>query len=293
MHCDEQLAEWGTWLESLGRAPGTISLRLSHVRRYFRETRNELTEVTTSDLVQWLGAHEWGPAARASARASMRAFFAWAVIAGHVERDPAAAIPPVLQPRALPRPATNEDILEAMSTARDPRAALALDIMATCGLRRGEVAAIHRRDVEDRAAGPVLRVVGKGGHVRVVPVPPRIAARISEAPGWLFPGAVGGHISAGWLGKLMSRALPNGVTPHQLRHSYGTRAYMSTGDLLAVQRLLGHSTPSTTQIYVQVSSLALVHAARAGWDIVPRGLNVTSSEPRGPLRGPSLEPCTS
>lgn len=172
MNCDKHLEEWGIWLTSLGRAPGTISLRLSHVRRFFRET---------------------------------------------------------------------------------------------C------------RGLEDRGAGPVLRVVGKGGHVRVVPVPPRIAARIREAPGWVFPGAVGGHISAGWLGKLMSRALPAGVTPHQLRHSYGTRAYSSTGDLLAVQHLLGHSTPSTTQVYVQVSSLAVLEAARAGWRIVPRGLNVSSS----------------
>ena len=266
-----------------------MSLRLSHVRRFFNETRLEIQDVYVSQLVEWLGSHEWGPAARASARASLQSFFQWSYSCGHIVANPAATIPPIVQPRALPRPASEETISHAIARAGDPRVSLALDIMATCGLRRGEVAKVHSKDLQHQGAGYVLRVVGKGGHARVVPVPPRIAASIAKAPGWLFPGAKDGHISAGWLGKLLSRALPPGVTPHQLRHSYGTRAYAGSGDIRAVQELLGHQSPTTTQLYVQVSTLAITRAARAGWEVMLGGRNVPSGEPWGPASRPILK----
>ena len=68
----------------------------------------------------------------------------------------------------------------------------------------------------------------------------------------LGPGQTGGHLSPGYLGKLVSAALGDGVVPHQLRHAFATRAYAVDRDLLTVQQLLGHAKPETTALYARI-----------------------------------------
>ncbi|MFR9869466.1 tyrosine-type recombinase/integrase [Corynebacterium striatum] len=139
--------------------------------------------------------------------------------------------------------------------------------MSTCGLRRAECARVRACDVEAVGRGYELRVFGKGGHVRLVPLPPHLARRIKSARGYVFPGEVDGHISPGWLGKLVSRILADEYTPHKLRHRYGTVAYADSHDLRAVQELLGHASLSTTQVYVEANGDSRRAAAMYAWDI--------------------------
>lgn len=98
-----------------------------------------------------------------------------------------------------------------------------------------------------------LRVQGKGGRVRVLPMSDGLAARVrAEAgAGYLFPGAIGGHVSPDWVGRLVGRSLPQGWSMHSLRHRFATVAYHHDRDLLTVQGLLGHASPATTQRYVR------------------------------------------
>ena len=125
------------------------------------------------------------------------------------------------------------------------------------GLRRGEIARVQTDDVLD----DVLRVVGKGGRVRLVPLHPVLAGQLAGRPdGWLFPSREGGHLTPGAVGRIMSAALPAGWTPHTLRHRAGTDWYAVDRDLLAVQTLLGHDRPQTTQRYVQLPQDALRRA---------------------------------
>ena len=149
----------------------------------------------------------------------------------------------------------------------DRRAALAIELMSTCGLRRAECARVRGRDVEAVGQGWQLRIVGKGGHVRVVPLPPTLALRLRCTPGWVFPGYVDGHISPAWLGKLVGRVLVEGYTPHKLRHRFGTVVYDQSHDLRAVQELLGHASLATTQVYVASSSAARRAAAMTAWKL--------------------------
>ena len=94
--------------------------------------------------------------------------------------------------------------------------------------------------------------------IRVIPCGSAIADEIRARPsGWVFPGVVGWHLSADRVGVLMSRALPPGWTAHTLRHRFATRAYAGSRDLLSVQALLGHSSPTTTRDYVQLPDDAL------------------------------------
>jgi integrase/recombinase XerC len=96
----------------------------------------------------------------------------------------------------------------------------------------------------------------------MVPVGPRLRAELEDRPGgFLFPGRFAGHVHPATVQKQVKRA--SGTAPHALRHRFATRAYAGTRDLFAVQQLLGHASPETTQVYVAVAGDALVAAVAA------------------------------
>src|SRR5690606_1693014 len=104
--------------------------------------------------------------------------------------------------------------------------------------------------IESRA----LVVHGKGNKQRTLPLSNDLATALgARGEGYLFPGNLDGHLSADYIGKIISRLLPVGVTMHALRHRFATSAYNVDRDVFTVQQLLGHASPATTQRYVQVS----------------------------------------
>jgi integrase len=129
-------------------------------------------------------------------------------------------------------------------------------------MRRGELAAVHSDDVRDLVTGPTLRVEGKGGVTRWVPLPDDLAAWIRMQRGYAFP-SPSGHMTPSGVGKWYRRRL--GVKVHSLRHRYATRAYQSGHDINAVSRLLGHAKTETTQGYVAMSDEDLLASARGAW----------------------------
>lgn len=161
---------------------------------------------------------------------------------------------------------TPEMIYRQALADADDRARLMIQLAAQCGLRRGEIARCRREDVVPDLWGHSLRVDGKGGHVRSVPLPEELAQIILEhPPSWLFPSpaAGGGPLTPHHVGKIVSRLLPDGWTCHTLRHRCATVAYASTRDLRAVQELLGHAKPETTARYTQVPVDAVRQAVAA------------------------------
>ena len=126
-------------------------------------------------------------------------------------------------------------------------------LAAHAGLRCCEICRVHRDDVAQNAAGYTLRVHGKGRKIRVIPISRALAHEILAADGYVFAGQIDGHLSAAYVSKLVSRALPDGWTAHTLRHRFASRAYVGAGkDIRAVQELLGHASVATTQIYTAV-----------------------------------------
>lgn len=241
-------------------------LRSSHIRRCLRAVGKPLDKITRQDVMRWMSTQEWGRAARASARASLRTFWAWAVATGATTNNPMTGVPPVRQLPGVPKPVPDTVIASTLSHA-PAEIALAIEVMATCGLRREECAKLRSYDIEAVAGGWTLRVVGKGGRVRIIPCPPLLARKLKVRTGWVFPGAQNGHISPGWLGKLISRYLPPGWTPHKLRHRYASVAYAKGHDIRAVQRLLGHASVATTQMYVALDDVAVREAAAGAWHL--------------------------
>lgn len=255
---NDAVAGYATALRAAGRSPGTVRLR-RHYLANLADVEPHPWRVTTECLQRFLARDGWAPETRKSARASVRSFYRWACRAGHVEVDPAAELDSVTVPAGTPRPAP-EDVVRAAIAGCDARTGLMVKLATFAGLRAAEVARVHRRHL----VGDVLRVYGKGGKVRDVPiVNAELLAELRRVDGWAFPNRDGVPMTPGHVTKLVSRALPGDWTAHTLRHRMGTQAYAGTRDLLAVQQLLGHARPETTQRYIRMPDDA-VRAAVGG-----------------------------
>ena len=263
MHWHHDIMDWVAYLMAIGSPATTISLRRHHMQQLAAGVGGSPQTLTFDELVDWFAARDWAPNTRRSYRCTMRAFYSWAMATGRVTSSPAHLLPPVRVPRGRPRP-TPEAIYRAALQMADGRTTLAILLAAQCGLRRGEIARTRREDLLDDLVGSALRVTGKGGHERLVPLPGDLAELIEAAPdGWLFPSPQGGHLTPHHLGKLVSACLPDGWTTHTLRHRCATVSYASTHDLRAVQELLGHAKPETTAVYTQIPDEAVRAAMEA------------------------------
>lgn len=157
--------------------------------------------------------------------------------------------------------------LRAAIAGAGDRERLILELIADTGIRRFECAKVHTDHVvPDIGGGWSLWVRGKGDRERLVPLPDVLAAQIRRRErGFLFAGQIDGHLSPARVGELVAEALPGKWTAHTLRHRYATLAYQRTGDLRAVQELLGHAKPETTARYTLVAPPTLRSVAEAVW----------------------------
>ncbi|MDT4934060.1 MAG: integrase/recombinase XerC [Pseudonocardiales bacterium] len=249
----DAIAAFLTALRAAGRPDTTIGLRHYQLRRLAAAMApSGPWEVTGEQLVEWVGGQSWGREYRRSWRSAIRGFYRWAHGAGYVERDPALALPSVDPRPPKPRPAPEDAYRLALASA-DDRVRLMLRLAAELGMRRGEVARVHNDDLERDLAGWTLRVNGKGERLRRLPISDGLRAAIAKrGAGYLFPGNDAGHLSPAYVGKLVSRTLPGAWAMHSLRHRFATLAYSLDRDVFTVQELLGHASPVTTRLYVQV-----------------------------------------
>lgn len=260
---------WLEWLAAGGAPATTLKLRRWQLTRIARDhPRRSPADLTVTDLASWLTRQHWAPETLRSAQSALRSFYDWAQSAGYVTENPARQLRKIPPAPAKPRPAPEGAVTLAVngaSAAGDNRLWMMLMLASRHGLRRGEVARIHTRDVVDGVGGSDLIVHGKGGKNRLVPLLDELADAIRrQSPGWLFPGAAAGqHITPGHVSVLIRRALHGSATAHQLRHRFASRAYQQTHDIRAVQQLLGHASVATTQRYVQVADDALRRAVQS------------------------------
>ena len=243
---------WQTAMRGAGLSPHTIRQRTGYVSRFFVDTGLGPDDVDSIDVSAWLADHDWRPETRKAARGALGAYYKWAIQTGQLlGPSPVDATNPTRVPPAVPHPVP-ESILSAALERTSGSVHRMILLGAYAGLRRAEIATIR---YDDAQAG-VLHVTGKGGRERHVPMHPRILhAWPSEGVGELFP-----HYDPDRVGRVVSRALGGGWTCHSLRHRFATRLYANTRDVLVAQQVLGHSSPVTTQRYVQMSSDAAAKA---------------------------------
>lgn len=248
--------------------------------------RAALARVSISDMRAWMASErERGISARSLARAlsAVKSFYSW--LSDQDGFDPAA----VLSTRSpkfakkLPRPLSPDAAQAVRDTvplqsrqdwvgARD---LAVVTLLYGCGLRISEALSLT---VADAPLGEVLRIHGKGGKERLVPVLPAARDAVEayrtlcphpetpDAP--LFRGVRGSPLNARLVQHMMQHVrlqlgLPATATPHALRHSFATHLLASGGDLRAIQELLGHASLSTTQGYTALDTSKLVEVYNA------------------------------
>jgi integrase len=201
----------------------------------------------------WVGMAHLSPSTRSNALACLRSFYRWAQRWGKRADDPTARLDAPKAPAGLPRPIGRQELAHLLDTLPDDlRRAVALGAYA--GLRVSEAAALSWEDLDLEARR--ARVVGKGGRRRLVAISPVLIDHLRPETGGNVVAAGGEALGGERLRVRVNRAMrAAGVdaTFHQLRHRYGTLAYQATGDLIAVGRQMGHSSPVTTAIYSAAS----------------------------------------
>ncbi|PRQ11469.1 integrase [Corynebacterium sp. 13CS0277] len=195
---------------------------------------------------------------------SVTAFYGWhSESTGH---NPAERIMcGISRQQPPPRPTPEAAVLQALANAK-PRTELIIRLAAELGLRCAEIAQVHTRDLARSKDGWALTVHGKGGKVRILPVPAPLARMLTREreQGFVFPGKVNGHLSSRHVSKLARQVLPAPWNLHSLRHRFATIAYVNGGhDLIALQQALGHGNVATTQRYTQCDSSALARLVTA------------------------------
>lgn len=247
------IADWTLFAHCQGWTKSTIRTRLDHLHVYARRLGvADPWSVEPLQLVAWFNRQHWATETRRGHRATLRAFYGWAASEGLVEASPAAALPIVRPAPPRPNPCSESAYVEALAKA-GVRERLMIRLGAEIGLRRAEVAQVHNSDLTRDLDGWSLRVHGKGGRERYLPLPPLLAQELLSLPaGWAFPGDDDGHLSPRWVGTLVSRLLPDPWTMHSLRHRFAARTHEVERDLVIVQELLGHASIVTTRNYVPV-----------------------------------------
>ena len=285
------VAAWQAYLEhGRRRSPHTVRAYVTTATRLIATVGAEswaaLSRIDAGALRVYLAerrAAGIGNVSAARELSALKAFLAFARERAGMA-DPAA--PRLRGPRVkkgLPRPVTPDEAIglaDAMidNAAQDwiglrDRAVLLL--LYGAGLRIAEALSLTGAQVP---LGDTLRVTGKGGKQRVVPILPAVqagvAAYVAACP-WglapdtpLFRGAKGGALAPGLIQKAVKQArsalgLPDTATPHALRHSFATHLLGAGADLRSLQELLGHASLSSTQIYTRVDAAVLLDVYRA------------------------------
>ncbi|MEO6410123.1 MAG: tyrosine recombinase XerC [Burkholderiaceae bacterium] len=254
--------------------------RLAHLAD---DTQVELRAVRSLHIRRWAAVlHGQGLAPRSIALvlSAWRGLYRWLGREGAVEHNPVDGVRAPKAARPLPKALSVDHavaLAERENPADDPlldaRDHCIVELLYGCGLRVGELVGLDVR-ASGAAAGWVdpadasAQVLGKGGKRREVPVG---GAALRALAGWLAvrPQVAGAdepallvsrrgtRLSAGQVRKrLRERAiqagLPTHVHPHMLRHSFASHLLQSSGDLRAVQELLGHANIATTQVYTKL-----------------------------------------
>jgi len=219
--------------------------------------------------------YQAGLASRSIARhlTTLRNYFAFLSREGRLQTDPLASIPAPRHARPLPKRLHPEEV-ERLLSAPDCsgphglRDAAMLQLLYACGTRVSELCGVELRGLNLELG--VLRVNGKGGKQRLIPVGQAAVSAVTEylragrgallkgrVNPYLFITAQGGPMTRQAFWHLIKRygrqaGIAQPLTPHLLRHTFATHLLDGGADLRSVQTMLGHADISTTQIYTHV-----------------------------------------
>lgn len=281
------------WLDHLaverGLAANSLAAYRRDVRRYLaflaEAGREDLADVDAADLAAYqlrlaggdTGHPPLAVASAARALVAVRGLHRFAAAEGLVPADVTRDLRPPAPARRLPKALSVEDVVAMIEAAGYDGTPLArrdralLELLYATGARISEAVALDVDDMPREADGASVRLHGKGGRDRVVPVGSAAVRAVGDylvagrpalvrgAQPALFLNSRGGRLSrqSAWsiLRQSAEKAgVARDVSPHVLRHSYATHLLDGGADVRVVQELLGHASVTTTQIYTLVTA---------------------------------------
>lgn len=297
-----RFADWQTHLRAERRlADATLTAYAGDVLAFLRflidnfdDLLATLAQLRPATIRRFLATRvQAGASARTRARnlAAIRSYLTFLEREGLAQAAPARAIKTPKLPDRLPRPVNADAALkmaqgEADDMEAEPwviaRNAAVFTLMYGAGLRVSEALSLTPQSAPDASSGTgaparSMRITGKGGKTRIVPVLPALIDACAnyralvpfllEPDEPFFRGARGGPLDQRIVRRVTQAArgrlgLPSSATPHALRHAFATHLLAAGGDLRTIQDLLGHASLSTTQVYTRVEGAALMASYR-------------------------------
>ncbi len=269
------IAEFVAYQRGKGLADRTIDNRLSIITRLARTST--LRETTVFELRRILGMPGIKASSRRTYRGALIAFFSFLHEDGIRDDDPSAKLPRIKVPKGEPRPLSPDQVDRMLASGAYKRTRAMILLGYYQGFRaamiarvdgddvtlpldeRGEVA----RDEDGQILGGTIRTIGKGSKERVLPLHPMIAELALSMPrhGLWFAARDGSArpIRSQSVSALITKAMRRAgiadptLSPHSLRHGFGTDLVEAGVDIRVVQELMMHDSLATTQIYTRVS----------------------------------------
>ncbi len=246
---------------------------LEDIRAWLQEQQRDWLDLTQAEVRAWTALrHRQGLSGRSLQRrlAALRAFYAYLKREGHIRRNPAVGVRAPKLRRKLPSTLDVDQMKQLLELSGDHpldiRDQAMMELLYSSGLRLAELVSADLTDLD--LSDAMIEVTGKGRKTRRLPVGrkarealqnwlrirPSLARNDEQA---LFVSQRGQRLSPRSVqSRLAKRAREQGsprhVHPHLLRHSFASHMLESSGDLRAVQELLGHADISTTQIYTHL-----------------------------------------
>ncbi|MGB1447964.1 MAG: site-specific tyrosine recombinase XerD [Arenicellales bacterium] len=276
------------WLES-GLSENTLNAYradLAAFEGWLGKKKLPLDAVTRAELLGYLAANvRQGLSPRSSARrlSTLRRFYRYLLREGLIGEDPTADVRSPSLGRPLPKSITEASVEKLLAappeTTLGVRDRAMLETMYASGLRVSELVALALNEL-DLTTG-LVRVTGKGGKERIVPLGDEATSRLGDYLKGARPSLLGeqksGAVFLTRRGQPMTRqafwqlikrysaaaGIDSSLSPHSLRHAFATHLLNHGADLRSVQMLLGHADLSTTQIYTHVAKARLqtLHAS--------------------------------
>lgn len=257
---DAVLNAFAIYQRSQNIAATTVKNRGHLLRGFTARAGIRLLDATVADLRADLARDGVEPGTLRTERGALQAFYRFAVEDGYLTADPSAALRPVRVPKGVARPFSLAQVEAMLATTRRPLTRAMILLGYYQGFRVSQIARVRGDDI-DLSSGR-MRTVVKGNKLRWVPVHPVIAELAPDMPsGYWFPsrGDASKPMRSGSVTETITRAKRRAgityakLTPHSLRHSFGTELGEAGVDVRVIQELMLHESIQSTQIYTGVS----------------------------------------